>query len=700
MGDDDDYKNFKFDPTNTQTFAGQTPYVTQLRHGHALRTRAEAAAKAPIFPGQRVAPLSPLQLQTERLLKENLARQQQADTFKVMRQEVDQSRGRNILKHMNYDLSAAREAPDAYIHNYMAKLTPYLRDLRQERREDFERYAFPQVGGSFAAAGAYNSGAREAAEHRARQEFEKNLGREQNKLAFEGYNAANEHHHKHASTHTELAKLVGHTTAQQKEHDLMAAQGIGNIERQRADQEKLQRAELGDQGYRQQEQHQREIEEEKKRFYEEADHVKKNLAWEGNMLSGHPVAMQGSYSAAAAPPPTNYSHMAASALQQVPGVGAMQPKKSGGRVGRYAPGGHVLPPSYADNQLPAFNTPEMHNIRQTANDLGNTHPHNGAISMGIAGATMGKSMGGPWGAYSKGNKAGFENYQNVEQSRYLNKERGANLMAKINDSRLDQQKVLNEYSQKQQDFEQKKLLDASTINMHNAHANYYNSVSGIGNGQEDPGDRPTKKMTASREKAIQEADNAITALLEGIDVTEEAGSALEKVNSGPVIGGIAEAPILKQTGLGPHIAAAIPNSGSPEDISNASAIGSEYLKQLGDLGEKHGRNVAELRVSQSGKIGVDKYPAYNKWHKEKTVKKFKEGLNRELRKLELNGASPNMIAATKERIEKRFKAERPTIEQASDHGKPSGGQDKVAILKEAIAAQKAANAAKKANGHE
>ena len=461
--DPKEYENVpEFPALGTQTYAGLTPYATYLRHGVDLKTRAEMAAEHNPYTGPRVAERAPLSLLAEKLAEEELARYQHGNRFNRATSDIDTARTINPSQVMQPYLTHVTGGPDQYIDRYLEKFTPYLQGLRKDAREEFERYTFPNIAAHFASIGAYNSGARQSAQNRARQEFEKNQMRQQEKMALDAYNAGHEHYNKNAATQLEGANLTGRTAQHAREMGLAVGREELNTENQQSAQARLHQLALGEHGYRGEEHKQRILNEQRKAHQDKMEHVKNNLAFEGNLLAGHPVVAMSTFTAAPAPPPTNYSHAMAASLQQMPGINAMQqPRKAGGRVGHYADGGQVAPPQYADHQLPAFNTPEMQQVRQTAGELYNTHPHNAAISMGIAGAKMGERLGGPMGAYSAGNKAAFENYQNVEQSRYLNKERGANLMQKIQDSRLDQHKVLHEYANKQREFgETKRLHDA------------------------------------------------------------------------------------------------------------------------------------------------------------------------------------------------------------------------------------------------
>lgn len=405
-----------------------------------------------------------------------------------------------------------------------------------ERSLDIMRRALPGVDAQFALHGNFHGGQRHAAH---RQLVERHTERAEREAAEAAGRAANE--------------FLGHIRATKGQH-LNAAELAGNLVQKERSEERqnalaLQAAQdamyknmllrhgAAQQGAEREHAHkQLERTAERAEQLEAREHLKDQLQWE-NTLAANQIHPQrnSTFFVPPTPAPANNWAMGAAMLPQAASMLGVnpQPRKKGGPIKHYAEGGNL--PPMMDKYLPAMHNAEVLQMQQNATNLQNTHPNNYAQSLGLMGATMGKQLGGPLGAFSAGHEAAIRNDQAIQEARVDHQLKAANILDKIQSSRLDQQRMIMEH-------EKNLRNEAEQKRMHNITASHYDVQNAKLKAETDllTGAGGRRKKSATEIKAIKEAENDLAKAIKLEHEVQTASDYNKRVSTGPIKGALAK----------------------------------------------------------------------------------------------------------------------------------------------------------------
>jgi hypothetical protein len=607
------------------------------------------------FP-EKVAPLSKEFERASKGIQAGLKRRADSNTYRVAYEEIDKARHSDIHSAAIPYLEKASTEPTEYIDGYLKRFREnMMQPLLSEAEDYFTNKIAPNVNNRYITKGAWYSGARQKALRDAKSDLHKNTLREAKKMAFEAERDAHEYLHKHHGRHLGSAQLAADTIAREKEAKLATANILPSLSARKQAQEMADFEAVKGIGHIREEHEQRkrnEVIKEQEREAAEAERRADSLL---NATRGHEVGKSTTTGSLPPLPPraSNPIAQGISALEQAQARGATGFKKGGSIKTKYANGGHVSPifPQYHDAQLSAFNTPEMQEMREIGAHLKHGHGNPALSAMGASGAAMG--MAGPhvspFQAFSYGTAKGLEKYHDIHEANLVNKQRAANLIEKINNSRLEQHKVLAAYQQKQKEFAEKQRLHNAQIAHYGAQNEALKARSeGPMMSSEDMGDMPTKKMTKEREERINDSEKSFKRAVNLYNKAKKAQEKLSDIDSGSFTGTIAQK---TPWGLGPFISGVL-GAGKPDHINDAMATSEDLVLAKRDFEGKGGNSVAELMTRKAGKAGVDRSPKYNMEYTGDSMSDAINIMKEDIREAKENGASPNRIRHLQEIMER------------------------------------------------
>lgn len=464
-------------------------------------------------------------------------------TYKVARREIDKARHSDIHSAAVPYLEKASTEPTEYIEGYLNRFKKnMMQPLLDEAGDYFMNKVAPNINNRYATKGAWYSGARHKALQDAKIDLHKNTLREAKKMAFEAERDSHEYLHKHHGRHLGSAQLAADIVAREKESNLATANMLPSLAGRKQAQEMMDLEAVKGLGHIREEHEQRKRNELIKEQEREAAEPERRADSLVNAVRGHEVEKSVAMGSLPPLPPRAGNPIAQgiSALEQAQARGAMGFKKGGSIKTKYANGGHVSPifPQYHDSQLPAFNTPEMQEMREIGAHLKHGHGNPALSAMGASGAAMGMagSHVSPFQAFSYGTAKGLEKYHDIHEANLVNKQRAANLIEKINDSRLQQHQVLAAYQQKQKEFAEDQRLRSAQIEVHKEHANLYkqqakesSGANPIGNNLENK--RRSKVFEKHEERDLKEAQEGATAAKNILEVVPKMQELLPSIGA-------------------------------------------------------------------------------------------------------------------------------------------------------------------------
>ena len=636
--------------------------------------------------------------------------------------EADVRRSKAPLNHQTHINRYAYHTPDiaASAQPWFDKLaTPEQNEIARhmhmfydsaidpifERAKDFYQSSLPGIDAQHAINGSFYGG------HRLQQQTDllRHLGNRARTEALEAqgkfYPELLHHLRGTNAQHTATAQATANVKEQEANAHRNQALALQGLQGDELKNEHLKSV-LGQQaGWREQEQAQRERNARLQEHEANEQYPWVQVARQSNVMNN----MQGlptistSNVIQPAPPAPNGWQAAAGVTGLTPNKLQQGAKKRGGSVKGYADGGQVngsLPP-IMDKYLPAMHNAEVGQMQQSAQALQKTHPNDQAQSLGLVGASILQGMGGPMGAFGAGQEKAIRNAQGIESARHKNIARSSSILEKIQSSRLDQQKMLMQHQKNLRVEEETKRIHDAQIAHYGALNTKLEAESRLLKGEDLPlSERPTLKMTPSRETAITSATNNIYKLAGIYESAQHAEEALSKVHTGTPQAAISEFP---SWGVAPHVSGAL-GAGKPSDIQDAIARSNDLLLALRDVEGAGGRSVSELMTRKSGKIGVGQSKKFNAERPHEIKERLLLDMQKEWKRAKRSGASPADLAELQafiESLQNPMKKEETVDHEETLEAKSSPEKQKIALLKEAIAAKKMENDAKKRElGHE
>lgn len=388
---------------------------------------------------------------------------------------------------------------DEYIDQYMQKFDKrIISPLREEAQENWFERTLPQINAQFAGSGATHGGQRLKMVERSARDTQKDLGRETSKLRQQAEERARDELHRQAQRNLQTGELATTVLQREKQNAWNAAQTAAGVRGAEQQETMLDVQAMRDLAHTEAVRKQQIINEQIRRHEEEETEPLMALETERRISEGG-APITGTFGPLPMMPTAPNPMLAGAGIfNQMLGMGMRGGnKKRGGHIKGYANGGNVVDAGlgigdsdfvpYSDANLPAFNSPEMRQVRNTQY-MSHGNPQAARFEeMGrhLLGAAASGANASPLGAYSAALGAGEDVYQKRVADENVNRQRAANLAHAVNNSRLDQQKLLNQARRDRKNFDETKRMHDSQIEMNRAHAAHYRSQAG-GKNQPQP----------------------------------------------------------------------------------------------------------------------------------------------------------------------------------------------------------------------
>lgn len=607
---------------------------------------------------------------------------------------------------------------------YNAKTKEYMdsfhenmvRALKDEEAEDWEEDVLPAIKAGYGAKGLHYSSARLKAEAKEKGRRQRALDREIAKYTHaarkDAHEVAQQLGDQGLKTYSETARVK----AADKEATSMLARTASDLATGQQSRQEIDRAAAMQLGEQKKAEEAAKLMEERRRFEEARDFAKHQLEYEAGIARGHRIPTA-SFTAVPAtpPPPTPINPYTAGAgfLQQLAGL---QQRKTGGsvRVKRNT-GGAVRAPyaqggspgnapfvNYSDEQLPAFNTPEMDQIRQIANEVRQSANAPRGIDWTSAGLRTLANMRSPnpMAAIASSIEHGQDVYEKTLQSRNKNKLQTANILDAINKSRLDQQRIVNAAREEKEKLAEQARVHNSQIALNAAHGDYYKAQTKkqeLENkmyehqGDDEHLDTPTKPLTPQREKSIIEADKAINGYKSVLTAAKLAAEEFKGLSTGTFLGDVASVPSF---GAGQYIAGAL-SGNSAEKWADAESASNNLISQLSAFEKNVGRSIPHLNLVKASKAGIRQTPEMNAKLLVNIMDKSIKDAEVEIKRKKISGAPLREIIHDQEELEQfkqyleEYKSSFKTDTQKSNKDFDPEKEKEIAMLEKAIAEKKA-----------
>lgn len=486
----------------------------------------------------RIAPMNEKHEKANRMLEHGF----DDDTLDVARKEIDASKNENISRSIQPFIKEAMQGPDQYVDKYRNRYQKnVIQALKDETQENSLENVAPHINMSFTQRGAFHSGARNSALEKAAKAKERNLHREIAKLMSQGEDKAMQYvaeHHKNALS---SAEITGNATKAQQE----GSRANADLLRQNAlSKQALTHTNftaLNQVAHAEQKQKQNEIDTKLAQHYEEQERAWKQLEKENAITRGLPFPQQ-SFSAQALwqPVPPNPYNAMGGALGAMYGLNRAReaPFAKGGSVrAKYAQGGAVA----RWNELGEAVKPGPHDqdIRMIAQEMRNHKVDPVANWMGHVGnAMLSNSYGNPMQNLGNGSTNASEAMERHQAQALESKMKAANLYDKINDSRMNQHKILAAYETQQQQLAETQRQHQASLAQQHAHHLQNLEVKQAKYGAD--GTEISKKVTPTDRKTIIEARKGLRSALGMEKKLKELEILGKETTTGPVVGWMKE----------------------------------------------------------------------------------------------------------------------------------------------------------------
>ena len=589
------------------------------------RAGAEREIVKLMAPQQNLAPLEKQHYQALGMLEKSF----DDDALKLAQSELNKAKEHNILSKVEPWVKESIESPDAYTQKYIKNYQDnVIKSLQDEYRRSFLEDIFPKIEARYIGKGSYNSGARLQAINRAAESADRSLRNEIGKLLSHAHDKGMEHHQTEKSRKLAAAQVIG--GAAQHEREAMG-RGAEQFRTLGLTKQALTHANVGALSHfatAEQQQEQNRLNLARQEYERAKNHEMENLKTMHNIALGFPTPpiqqIVGSPNTINPTPPNAYG-LGASALGALAMLGSPQQQQQrayakGGLVRkRYADGGDVNS-SNLENEMRNLIMQKEMDYRRQLQEVRQPNTLN-ALTGNITHAMLSNMRGNPLENLGKG-------ISNTLEGMSASKQREANLMDKINDSRMQQYKILAEFENRKAEREHKENILGETNRRHHESlaqsARHHHENLAAKYAKIDSSDGvETKENTKARIKKNSEIRDEMEALLktseEGLRISNALESVTKRTNTGPIAGGLHNIP-----GIGPYLHGQL-GFGSPEDIQELEGLSTEAALAEERTYPAKAQTVALLNAIQRTKPNKSLFKKENVRRAEKKKEKFLEG---------------------------------------------------------------------------
>lgn len=578
-------------------------------------------------PHQLLAPMTERHKQAIGMLERSF----DDDTLKLAAEELTKAQKFNTLEKVQPFVNEALESPDAYTDKYVKNYRDnVIQALRDESERSLLEDIIPKIENRYISKGAYHSGARQGTIGRAIEANSRSLNNEIRKLLSHAHDKAMEHHQAEKSRKLGAAQVIGGASQQERENLSKGAEQLRTLGLTRHGLTHSNVGALSQVARAEQEQLQNQLNLEAQEVEKAKQHDIENLKLAHHMISGLPVTTTQSIGGShVSTNPPNLYNIAGGLVGTLAGLNQPQTQQQprtyskGGLVRkRYADGGDVNSSSFEDQMRNLLLQREMDYNRQLQE--ARQPPTLSAFMSNIGQAMLSNPRGNPIENAAKGISSTMEGMASSKQ-------REANLMDKINDSRMQQYKILADFESRKAEREHKEnilnetnrrhkeSLDQSARHHHENLAAKYAKIDSSG-GVET---KESIKARIKRNTEIRdEMENLLKTSEEGLRITKGLEAVSNRTDTGPVSGVLYHIP-----GAGPYLHEKL-GFGSREDIQQLQGLATE-----GALAEERtfpakAQSVALLNAMLKTKPNEYLLKKENIRRSGKKTEKFLEGVNK------------------------------------------------------------------------
>lgn len=411
-----------------------------------------------------IAPIT--ELQKKARTKASLLADAKHDNYEVAEKEIkDASKkgGHKEVAPMLKEATRASTSPeDAKMVNHFDDIAKKMaQQMRMEGKDFYNREIAPKTNYAYIQSGLWNSPLRNKAQAHAWAEMEKGVQNQEAKMLWEAKHAGLAEAGHHKQRNLDAAKEAGSLIEREKENANVGAQNLAKIESQKGIHGALDLEMMNQMGKQHQAEEERGLLEDREQARAEQLHPHQQMAMQAAHEQGSTLPVEFPHARKEQPMAPNHAMNLAgvTALMAPHVLGNDQQKK-------YAAGGPVLP------DVPM--TPEMTYQMQLANEMRQPQANPHGAGFHELGAHLLASQGkNPYQAFGEGMQKYGEAVNKAKASHQDQRERAANIMQKIQASRLDQQQILMNYGHKEKELKESKRVNTANIASHNAHAKLF-----------------------------------------------------------------------------------------------------------------------------------------------------------------------------------------------------------------------------------
>jgi hypothetical protein len=505
------------------------------------RAGAEREIVKLMAPQQNLAPLEKQHYQALGMLEKSF----DDDALKLAQSELNKAKEHNILNKVEPWVRESVESPDAYTKNYIKNYQDnVIKSLQDEYKRSFLEDIFPKIEARYIGKGSYNSGARLQAINRAAESADRSLRNEIGKLLSHAHDKGMEHHQTEKSRKLAAAQVIG--GAAQHEREAMG-RGAEQFRTLGLTKQALTHANVGALSHfatAEQQQEQNRLNLARQEYERAKNHEMENLKTMHNIALGFPTPpiqqIVGSPNTINPTPPNAYG-LGASALGALSMLGSPQQQQrtyaKGGLVRkRYADGGDVNSSNLEDEMRNLIMQKEM-DYRRQLQEVRQPNTLN-SLTGNITHAMLSNMRGNPLENLGKG-------ISNTLEGMSASKQREANLMDKINDSRMQQYKILADFENRRSQREhQENTLSSNQryreqqLAQREKHHNQKLALQSekINNSSENG--IQNKKISATEIRLVNDAKKDLLRARRMKKEVSHLGDLIKKTSTGPIIGNI------------------------------------------------------------------------------------------------------------------------------------------------------------------
>lgn len=601
---------------------------------------------------ERVAPRQREHELANTRLMDEVKRRSLNDQFHLATKEIDAASKTKGHEEAFSLLKGMVERPEELIHKFYNKFDKdVLNTIEDDRQEQWFRRIAPSLTGQSIERGTFGSPSYRRMMQKASNDYRIALDREKTKFKQDQFNESIRHAAAHTGQAANAASLGLANTMQERQSRMNLADQRMRTDASKSAQELALSSALSSEGAAKQAQEQEKLNREYERFLEGQEHPLRMAERQAAIVAGAPQLGRDVRVAVASPSGAPLNPLAASASTLASLAGAMRENagkkkggkiehpltyKKGGKVKKFAEGGDVNPYSLPDSENAAMNTPEMTELRGMGAEKSKQRDPIAEYLMSM-GATMAAShKEGPWASLGHGQRAGLEAKNKAMDTNDVNKERQVKLLEAIQNTRSRTQELLADYQWKREQLKNQKEVDASNINLHNAHADYYKAqTAALPEKMEmktskkflyDQEGKPYAPRTEATNKRMAEILNAVRDTSKGINLLTDAAIATANADTGPWKGWLLNPEKYINSKL-PNIGKAIVQgmSGGLEELLEAQQKQEKYVGHATNAGKL--RTNMGLRQNQASKMSVEAPRPVNKNNYKSSIETELETLN-------------------------------------------------------------------------